>query len=417
MKRILKIFLVLFCSQIVVAQNDTIDWATDLEYIKYELPKKHYDLFFQQSETDFNNQIDKLIDLAPNLTTYQILDNLSQIIAKIGDSHTNMNYGYLNKAEEILPFSLYWFSDGIFITHSRINSKGLLGQKLISINGYPIQQIVDSLSTLIVIDNESTIKNTIPQMIGFVPHLEFFGFVINDSITAISETESGERIRTVFDKKLLKKEKIVRYDPDSIAFCWSNRNLFFTHDYFEQDSILYIQYNYCWGKELEKIFGSRKRAKSFPSFSKFQKDVFKQIESYPMNKIIFDLRFNVGGSSLQGTLFIKKLAQYNSINQRDRLFVVTGKHTFSSGIINVMDFKENTNATFIGEITTGRPNHYGEIKYLTLPSSGLKISYSTKYFDNYKPDTDAFYPDFEIGTSFQDYQKGIDPVFEYIRNM
>ena len=32
-------------------------------------------------------------------------------------------------------------------------------------------------------------------------------------------------------------------------------------------------------KELERIFGSRKRARSFPSFAKFQKDIFKQIEA------------------------------------------------------------------------------------------------------------------------------------------
>lgn len=71
--------------------------------------------------------------------------------------------------------------------------------------------------------------------------------------------------------------------------------------------------------------------------------------------------------------------------------------------------------SFVGEVTSGRPNHYGEVKYLTLPYSGLKISYSTKYIDNYEPDSDAFYPDIKIGTSFIDYKNGIDPVFEFIR--
>jgi hypothetical protein len=131
---------------------------------------------------------------------------------------------------------------------------------------------------------------------------------------------------------------------------------------------------------------------------------------------VFDLRFNLGGSSLQGTQMIKKVTKYKNINQKETLYVVTGIETFSSGIINVMDFKENTNATFIGSLTSGRPNHYGEVKYITLPGSGLKVSYSTKYFNKYKPDTDSFYPDVTIETSFQDYKNGIDPVYEYIRS-
>lgn len=415
MKQILCLFLILFCTQILIAQNDSIDWVADLTYIKYELPKKHYDLFFKLSESEFNNQIDKLISIAPDLSIYEIFDKLNQLIARIGDSHTSIDYGYLYKEDLILPFSLYSFSDGLYITHARISYQKLLGQELISINNYPIQQIVDSLSTLIVIDNESTIKNLIPRIIGFVPHLEYFGFSKSDLISISTKDMNGSIIETIIENRLLKKEKIIRFEPDSMSYCWSNRNQFFSQTYFSKDSIVYILYNRCWSKELEKILGSRKRAKSFPSFRKFQKEIFKQIENNLSSKIIFDLRFNPGGSSLQGTRLINKIAELEDINQKDKLFVVTGKHTYSSGIINVMDFKENTNATFIGEVTSGRPNHYGEVKYLTLPSSGLKINYSTKYFNKYKPDSDAFYPDIKIETRFIDYKNGIDPVFEFIR--
>jgi hypothetical protein len=109
MKQTLKLIFILFLNHAIFAQTDTIDWVSDLEYIKNELPKKHYNLFFQLSEIEFNKQVDRLIDSVPNLTTYEILDNLNHIIAQIGDSHTSINYGYLNKADRILPFSLYWF--------------------------------------------------------------------------------------------------------------------------------------------------------------------------------------------------------------------------------------------------------------------------------------------------------------------
>ena len=55
----LLIFTLGLCSN---AQTDTkIDWISDLRYLQQELPKNHYDLFFQLSEHDFNRGIDKLI--------------------------------------------------------------------------------------------------------------------------------------------------------------------------------------------------------------------------------------------------------------------------------------------------------------------------------------------------------------------
>jgi len=418
MKLLLTIFLIpIFCI-ISHAQNaNKIDWVSDLEFLKQELPKKHYDLFFQLSKNDFEIGMDKIIADVPNLTDYAILDRLLQLVAKIGDSHTSIDFGTFNRADKLLPFRLYWFSDGLHITHAQLGYEKLLGKQLLSINGYAIEQIVDSLSTLIAIDNQATIKNTLPRMIGFLPHLECFGFVDNEEVVLSSRDLQGVESTTTISISDLKSDIMVRYEPDSMAFCWRHLNEFFVNQYFENDSILYVQYNTCWSRELERILGSRKRAKAFPSFNRFQKEVFRSIAQQPLKKIIFDLRFNGGGSSLQGTQMIRKLADYEQVNHKGKIFVITGKHTFSSGIINVLDFRENTQAIFVGEETSGRPNHYGEIKYLVLPSSGLKISYSTKYFRISEPDADAFYPDIKIETSFQDYNKGIDPVFEYIRTL
>lgn len=92
------------------------------------------------------------------------------------------------------------------------------------------------------------------------------------------------------------------------------------------------------------------------------------------------MRFNSGGSSLQGTELIKKLSELKNINQKKKLFVIIGKNTFSSAIINILDFKKYTNAIIVGEITSGKPNHFGEVKNFLLPNSRLQVNYSTKYF-------------------------------------
>lgn len=405
----------LFCVQIT-AQNEAVDWNKDLEYLKKELPKKHVNLFFRLAEEDFNREIDKLIDRASYMNNYQVLVNLSKILAKIGDSHTYVNYRNFVTINDLFPFSLYWFNDGLFVVHARSSVSALLGQQLVAVNDYPITQIVDSIATLVAIDNSSAQKSTLPRMVGFIPFLEYFGFMNGDKIEITTINSTGIKSTIAFLRSELKREQVFNYQPESVSFCWINRGQFFVSHFFENDKILYVQYNKCWSKELELIMGSKERAENLPSFVAFQKNLFDQIDTLPVEKLVFDLRFNNGGASPQGTKLVKKVAGIEELNQKGKLFVITGINTFSSGLINVLDFKEQTNAIFVGSITGGKPNHYGEINQLKLPTSGTTINYSTKYFDNNMPGKNSFYPDVEINTSFYYYNKGIDPVYEYIRD-
>jgi uncharacterized membrane protein len=79
-----------------------------------------------------------------------------------------------------------------------------------------------------------------------------------------------------------------------------------------------------------------------------------------------------------------------------------------------MDFKEMTQATFVGEETGGKPNHFGEVRSFSLSSSGLKVNYSTKYFQRVDDDLRTLTPDYIVETTFKDFKNGVDPVYEWI---
>jgi len=412
------IILILFIWINCIAQSENkIDWKSDLEYLKKELPQKHTNLFFKMSQNEFISEINNLIQQVPYLSDYEVADRLLQHIAKIGDTHTSINFGRLNASDKLLPYNLYWFNDGLYILAVKQGFENLLGKKLIEINGFKIEQIVDSLSTLLPLDNSAGVKSSVPKIAGFLPHLIYFGFTNGGKIKLkIEDTDGNNSIVEISDTEL-KDNRWIGYEPDSIAFCWKNKGKYFVEQYFTDDSIYYLQYNICRSKEMEQRFGDRKKAKDLPSFIEFEKNVFNTIRNKPIKKFIVDLRFNGGGTSDQGTDFVNKLKDNKEINQKGKLFVITGKQTFSSGLVNVMDFKNKTQATFIGEETSGKPNHYGDVRFLTLPSSELRISYSTKYFKYSDKDMDSFEPDSVIETTFLDYKKGIDPVYEYIRKL
>lgn len=83
-------------------------------------------------------------------------------------------------------------------------------------------------------------------------------------------------------------------------------------------------------------------------------------------------------------------------------------------MMNAIELKQTTNATFVGEPTGGNINHFGEIKSFTLPNTKTRVSYSTKYWENWKDHSGALKPDIAAGNSIFDFMKSIDPAMEII---
>jgi C-terminal processing protease CtpA/Prc len=148
-------------------------------------------------------------------------------------------------------------------------------------------------------------------------------------------------------------------------------------------------------------------------FNQFQKKLEALIEEHNPEKLIIDLRMNTGGSSAILNPFINSLKK-SYLNKPSSLFVLIGRSTMSSAVLNAVDLKKKTNATFIGEETGGNVNHYGEIKSAELPSLGVKVIYSTKYWSLWKDYEGGLKPDHEVRYFFSDFQQSTDPALELI---
>ena len=114
--------------------------------------------------------------------------------------------------------------------------------------------------------------------------------------------------------------------------------------------------------------------------------MFATLRHRPVSRLVWDVRFNGGGNSQPGTRLAEKL-----------------------------DFKRLLGACWVGEETSGKPNHLGEVRSFTLPASGLQVQYSTKYFKNVDEEVDTLVPDVHIPMTFDDYRQGVDPVYEWIK--
>jgi hypothetical protein len=102
------------------------------------------------------------------------------------------------------------------------------------------------------------------------------------------------------------------------------------------------------------------------------------------------------------------------LNVKGKLFVLIGRKTYSSAIMNAIELVKETNAITVGELTGGNINHYGEIKSFQLPFSKINISFSTRYWENWPGHRGALIPDINAAHSLINFISNKDEAIEYV---
>lgn len=84
---------------------------------------------------------------------------------------------------------------------------------------------------------------------------------------------------------------------------------------------------------------------------------------------------------------------------RGNVIFVEGKESFSSATLLLTLARDNGVGIIVGEPSGGKPSHYGDLLYCTLPNTGTIATVSHKYFvrpDRAKDDCDYIMPDVEV---------------------
>lgn len=404
-----------FFLQSLVAQSDTINWKADIEYLRLQLPDRHLNLFSKWNKAAYDSSLNEIEARLPHLNNLQVAIQLQQAVARCGDSHTSLSWGQFLNPKKLLPLETWWFDDGLYVVQTLPTHAVLLGKRLKKINGHPVETIIDSLSSLMTVDNHATLISRTPYLLQKAELLQYFGF-IDSAVVTLEFQALNDSIHTIpvmpgaFDIK-----SRLSYHTQPLAFCWRNTRRYFVQKYFPEDKIYYVQYNRCYSKESMRQAGKKEIAKNMPSFKEFKKEVLRTLEKEKPEKLIFDLRFNSGGFPAEGLSLIQELSKNLKINQQGKLFVVIGNKTFSAAVIHAMAFREKTQATLVGTPTMGKPNFYGRTKNFQLPYSKLNVVYSTAMAKTGEEGMTTVYPDVELKTTFSDCVNGIDPVYEWVK--
>lgn len=371
-------------------------WLNDIAYLETTLPEVHKNLFFQMSEQEFGRRLEELKEKVPAYTDQQIAIELSLIVAAIGDTHTGASIG----SERQYPLQLRWFEEGIYIMDTSKEYQELLGARILTLNGKKIEEAAETLKPMLGEANESWFKTQIIYYLPLPDVLQYFGLSDSEEIDLRVELAGGQE-KTVRMKPVSYKEFVAAERPAGpVPLYETHEGENYWYEYLPDEKVFYLNYRSC----------QQMREKPFEIFAK---EVWDFVQNREIEKFVLDLRENRGGSSTILNPFIKELKK-SSFNAQGKLYVVIGRDTFSSAILNALSLQKETEAYFVGEPTGGKPNHYGEVKQFQLPNSEITIRYSTKYFKWLDDDPAALEPDKRIGRTYAAYRQGIDPVMDWI---
>lgn len=441
----LGIFMILIISYRNAYTQETpkIDWHKDLDYLKNELPILHSNLFFQYPQATYESDIESLKKQIGVISDETMFIKIQQLLVKLGDSHTTSNFLH-NLPRMYLPIVLETFDEGIFIVGTIDIDENVMGNKLISINGHPLKSIIDSVKTLYVAENDSWHKRNITNYLVNYDVLKYFGFVDKEKVKLQMENYYG-----IPDEKTVKAIHVEDIDNDEVEYIkFSGRKnkrprtrAIFGHKYLPKDSLYFVTYNRCTGRENEQMLAiqdslnidmneyctthpktdkkskEKTEVKPLPYFRHFRDSVFQVINNQPIKKLVFDLSRNGGGTTAQGSAMIEKLAQMIDTT-KTKVYVIVGRRTFSAAIIHTMQLKRLLNATILGEPTGGKPSFYGGVDFRYLPSSCLRIGFSGSHrkttLDEATANANTIMPDVLFPVTLASVTSGTDAIYDWI---
>jgi hypothetical protein len=389
-------------------------WNEDLDVAAREMPAVHPNLFHTVSREQFDGAVANLRRRLPGLARHQVIVELMRLAASIGDGHTCVAPWRDPVGFHTLPVSLYRFDDGYHIRTTTPDAATLLGARVTHVGGVPIDTAEELVALLIGRDNDMGALMYAPILLVMPEVLHAVGLA-DDPRRAELTVEVGGRRRTAAldsagpfpnlsggaDKWWALRDGWVDLRDGGTEPLWLSG---LTEAYWFSDmpdgELFYCQLNEIQerGEKLETFFARTLAA----------------ADAVDARRFVLDLRHNGGGNGDLNRAVVRALLR-SRFDERGRLFVITGRRTFSAAQMLIGDLEKWTSPVFVGEPSASRSNHYGDSRLLELPNHPITLRVSTLWWQWDPRDTRPWIGvELPAPLTVDAYRTGRDPALEAI---
>jgi hypothetical protein len=383
-------------------------WREDLRYLQKQLVRKHAEPFASVEEVAFNQAVTRLDERIPQMTDAAIQVEMGRLVAMLHDGHTELWLAREGLGFRNYPFFLYDYDGEIRVPVAAKPFEHLLGATVVAIDSTPIDEIKRKVDPLIARDNEVEPLLSVPVYIGTPEILYGLGLVRSADAATFTLRKDGETFEVelpALGGEEASATEWVRAANQDVPALWSQqRDRFYWFKYLEESRTLYVKYNRCGDQD------------GHPSVKRFSKELFRVLDEKPVDRLVFDLRNNRGGNYNRSKPFIDGVVERTDRLGPEKLFVITGRETFSAGMVTALQFKQHAGATLVGEPGRSKPNGCENYEWFRLPNSQLRVDYteSTRMRAPEYGDSDVLPVDVKVSNGFEDYRQGRDRVLEAI---
>jgi hypothetical protein len=390
------------------APDRVTGWRTDLRMLDSLVPALHPPTEADPGFAAFHASLATLSSRVSELSDGAVLAGIQKALVAIGDGHTTV----IPNDYELFPFlalmvDFYWFDDGVYVVSVRPGLAPLFGGKVISIGGVPVAELMSRLAPLVPRDNAQSLRWLGAQLMQYDAVLRACGVEIGATGTSIEYLNTaGQTVTTLVGAHT--RNALDRLHPpggesEATPRYLRKRSTPYWIESLDADRTLYVNFNSVRDDPAE-------------SLSAFAARVGALLQQPSYTSVIVDVRLNNGGNNTLLAPLLDVLRAFDQARPANRLFVLTGRATFSAGQNFATRLEQSTRAVFVGEATGGRPNHIGDESAIPLPYSGITVSIASRRYDDAGPgDTrSTLTPSVVISVLAADYFGNRDPAFDAV---
>lgn len=393
----------------------------DLIYLVSQLKAVHRNPFLDEGEAAFMARVAAVEAKAGSLSEVGFLIEVMRLMGhRDRDGHTGAwamaQPGTLLRA---WPIWLYDFPDGLRVVAARAPNADLVGARVVKVGHAPIADARTAVEPLVPRDNASNLRSNLPIYLTLPDVLTELGVLAAGDPGLTLEMPDGstrevtpevvpvETMRDwVFGVYGGRYPEYLPPDPDG-PLALRNQGLAFWSTALTKPAGTYVGYN-----------DIMRSASDGHTIAELASTVVDAAAKEPGVPIVVDLRNNGGGdNNTYGPL--RQALEAIAADHPGSVRLITGRATFSAAGNFVTDLKvgrQKAGITLVGEPPGGGLDIYGDVKVVTLPSTGIVVLIAGRYHER-APGDDRLEiePDVPVELTWADYAAGHDPVFDAAR--
>ena len=368
--------------------NQAEAYSQDLSYLR-QLPDIDPS-FSQEEHAAFDNAIDDLTARADQLSRAGFEMGIAAAVALAGNGHTNAIGAARGVGVNSVPLRFGWFAEGLFVVKASPVHAGLVGARVVAIEGRDPSELRKELGGFIGGRAEFGIPMTL-NLLASPEALHTVGLAGSaNALTLDAVSTQGDRIEATVPAT---DEPIATYGPDyypqrelspqplpkaegewvhvldgkPFPFYLDNPDRGFQHHFPEPD-VLHLQ--------LREV-----RSRDGADLGAYLETVLAEVAERKARHAVVDLRLSGGGDYTQIIGFSAKLPE--ALAADGKLIILSGNRTFSAAISLLARLKAfaGDRAIILGEGPGDHESFWAEGGRAVLPNSGRIIRYSTVHHD------------------------------------